>query len=491
MKDLFRIYRRYILNAVLIVFLVLLVNFFFFAFYVVREYRLENNISAYQSALSPTELSRTLIMNTDGSYSMSETDAEQLDSRYAFAMLIAEDGQVVWSRHLPDDIPRFYSLTDVAALTRWYLKGYPVRVHTREDGLFVLALPKDSVAKYALEFDTATIYRLPSYLAAYLFCNLLLILALTFLLGNRFYRSLKVLASGIDGLQKQKELSLPETGSTSTLARKLNAASALLAHQKTALEKRDNARTEWIAGVSHDIRTPLSLIMGHASSLAEAPLLDEAGRRDALLIQENSLRIRDLIADLNLTSKLAYDAYPLRLTPCSPAALLRNLAAEYLNGELADSARHTLTLDLAAELETVQISADINLLTRAFRNLIGNSIRHNPEGCEIRIMASLDGENGTDIVLHFSDTGSGIPEQVVELLSQDELSKSATESSVALSRPHIMGLRIVKQIIEAHGGSLTFLPDSAQSGTLVSSERSCDPDTQKMCRTVQIVLHTL
>ena len=475
MKDLFRIYRRYILNAVLIVFLVLLVNFFFFAFYVIREYRLENNSSAYQSALSPTQLSAALTADADGSYSMSEADAARLDSRYAFAMLIAEDGQVVWSHHLPEEIPLSYSLTDVAALTRWYLKGYPVRVHTRDDGLFVLASPKDSIAKYALEFDTATIYRLPSYLAAYLICNLLLILALTFLLGNRFYRSLKVLASGIDALQEQTPLHLPETGTTSTLAHKLNAASALLAHQKAALEKRDSTRTEWIAGVSHDIRTPLSLIMGHASSLSESPLLDESGQREALLIQENSLRIRDLIADLNLTSRLAYDAYPLRLAPCSPAALLRNLAAEYLNGELADSERYFLSLKLDAALETVQISADEGLLIRAFRNLIGNSIRHNPEGCEIQIAAFLAGDEKKELILQFSDTGVGIPARVLDLLSTEP----ASESSATLSRPHIMGLRVVRQIIEAHGGMLAFLPEQ-------------DPtDTKKVCRTIQIILHTL
>lgn len=163
---------------------------------------------------------------------------------------------------LPEEIPLSYSLTDVAALTRWYLKGYPVRVHTRDDGLFVLASPKDSVAKYALELDTATIYRLSSYLAAYLICG-------------------------------------------------------LLARQKAAPEKQDNARTEWIAGVSHDIRPPLSLILGHADSLATSPFLDKAGRRETLQIQKNSLRIRDLIADLNLTSKLA------ALIPCAWLSALR------------------------------------------------------------------------------------------------------------------------------------------------------------------------
>ena len=91
-----------------------------------------------------------------------------------------------------------------------------------------------------------------------------------------------------------KPLNLPEHGTTATLARKLNDASILLFRQKLALEKRDNARTEWISGVSHDIRTPLSLIMGHADSLEKNPSLGEDEKKEAASIRENSLQIRIL-----------------------------------------------------------------------------------------------------------------------------------------------------------------------------------------------------
>ena len=246
---------------------------------------------------------------------------------------------------------------------------------------------------------------------------------------------------------------------TATLAQKLNDASILLFRQKMALEKRDNARTEWISGVSHDIRTPLSLIMGHADSLEQSPFLGEEEKKEAASIRENSLQIRNLIADLNLTSKLEYDSYPLRLAPCSPAALLRSLAAWHMNNDFPDNCQ--LELDLSPELEGVTIQGDADLLTRAFRNLTGNSIRHNPQGCTIRIRAF---PAAGMVQLQFSDTGQGIPVAIIKTLyhpssqrpAKDSGSPSSSGRGQSRSAPHVMGLRIVKQIIEAHHGQIEF-----------------------------------
>ena len=59
-------------------------------------------------------------------------------------MLVDEGGAVVWQQGKPADVPDRYSLTDVAAFTRWYLSDYPVQVRVREDGLLVAGGPKGS-----------------------------------------------------------------------------------------------------------------------------------------------------------------------------------------------------------------------------------------------------------------------------------------------------------------------------------------------------------
>lgn len=73
------------------------------------------------------------------------------------------------------------------------------------------------------------------------------------------------------------------------------------------LDKRDRTRTEWIAGVSHDIRTPLSLVQGNAAQLEADPALPGQARHKASVIREQSQRIGKLVSDLNLASKLEYE----------------------------------------------------------------------------------------------------------------------------------------------------------------------------------------
>lgn len=442
MKDLLKIYRRYILTAALISILIFILNLLLLFFFLLSQFGYKA-ADDYQSSRADT-LSEHLTLE-QGQYILTEEAEHLIDKDLAFAMLINQEGQVVWSRNLPDDIPRSYSLTQIASFTRWYLKDYPVKVHTRPDGLFVTATPRHSMWKYSVEFKEGFLSALPAYLLAAVLTNLLLIFAFAILFGQRFYTSLKPLVNGIEQLTEDKALDLAEHGIVGDLAGKLNKASSTLIYQRKALKKRDNARTNWIAGVSHDIRTPLSLILGFSDSLAGSPHLDDEERKEAVSIRENSLIIKRLIADLNLTSRLEYDSYPLQIKACAPCALLRSLIASYYNHDLAE--QWSLSLTLADDLEGLTLKGDPNLLLRAFRNLTDNSIRHNPKGCRIQIHGSLQKDF---LRLTFSDTGSGIPIQVIKTLYRAETSDNSG------SLPHVMGLRIVKQIVEAHRGEVEF-----------------------------------
>ncbi len=76
------------------------------------------------------------------------------------------------------------------------------------------------------------------------------------------------------------------------LAKKLNQTSRILEEQNQQLAKRDHARTNWISGVSHDIRTPLSLIMGYADTLVRDHSMGEEQKKKAVSIQRQSLMIK-------------------------------------------------------------------------------------------------------------------------------------------------------------------------------------------------------
>ena len=332
MKSLWKISRRYILTAVFITVFVIFVNlavFIYMAYTSITEG--ENQNSGMTVRQNMEKISSRIHRQGEG-YGLSQEGYDILkETSFQWAMLLDRDGKAVWEYALPKEIPRQFGIPDVASFSRWYLEDYPVYVWRHGDGLLVFGCSKGSIVRLSTIWD-GTLMRNAKWNAG-IFCilNLLLLLCLALAFGYRFYKALKPVAGGIEALSKKEKVEIPEKGMIDELAAKLNQASEILCLQNSKLEQRDNARTDWIAGVSHDIRTPLALIVGYADELEKEEGLSDAQREKAAVIQQQSLVIRQLISDLNLTSKLEYHAQPLSVTEYAPAELLRECAADYLS----------------------------------------------------------------------------------------------------------------------------------------------------------------
>ena len=309
-----------------------------------------------------------------------------------WGMLLDQEGRVVWSFRKPEEIPEQYTLTDVAAFTRWYLNGYPVQSWVREDGLLVVGSPKGSVWKRDVAMNTNTLRQAPVWVLVCFLLALGSVLGLAWLAVRRWFR------------QEQRV--------------------------------RDAARSDWINGVSHDIRTPLSVVMGYAAQLEAAPDLPPAHRQQAAAIRAQSQSIRDLVNDLNLTMRLDCEMQALRRETLQPVAFLRQVAADFLNGGMAEGFAFSIDLPAAPLPE---IEADPFLLRRAVNNLLTNCVRHNAPGCAIGMgAAAADGE----LVLWVE--GGTLADTPSPPLEPDG------------GAAHGTGLRLVAQIAAAHGGSAAF-----------------------------------
>jgi signal transduction histidine kinase len=203
------------------------------------------------------------------------------------------------------------------------------------------------------------------------------------LFGWRFFRALRPLIKGMKYMAEKRPVNLSTRGMLSDLAEKINLTSSHLHQQAAALQKRDTARTTWIAGVSHDIRTPLSIVLGYASQLENDQSLSKAQQAQARIIRRRSEEIGALVSDLNLASQLEYSMQPLRKEILFPAELTRSLLAKFLNDGLEE--QYSLNLKVINDGQNTTILGDEFLLRRAITNLIENSIRHNPDGCDIQV----------------------------------------------------------------------------------------------------------
>ena len=357
-------------------------------------------------------------------------------------MVLDDDGDVVWSYALPEHLARRYTPADVARFARWYLDDYPVFCWTEDYGLFVIAMPQGSIWKYNLYNSPQLLTDVVNSILPAALCLLALGLAVCLLVSGRGAKQLRTVAAGLDALAEGQPVQLPTDGFAGEVAEKLNQTSAHLQKQGEMLARRDTARTQWIAGVSHDVRTPLALILGWAEQLERDPSLPGAARQKAGGIRTQSEKLRSLIDDLNLTSKLQYGAQPLRRQTLAAGPLVRQLAAQFCESPLADRCELSLTQTEAAE--RALLDADPALLGRLLENLLNNSVRHNAGPVKVSLCTEVVSGR---FCLTVADDGTGYPPQVLAALHSPEPGENA---------PHILGLHVVEQIAAAHGGQAVF-----------------------------------
>lgn len=444
MKSLLKIYGRYIGSTWIILVLLGMVNVS------VMCWIMLDRVVNYESGFATSFRSMAELLvekDSEGELFLTQQGKDFLEeSQYAFLMLLNDTGDVIFEWNLPENFKDHYTAGEIAGFTRWYLNDYPVKVWQTKEGLLAAGGKKNSLWKFTLELPMGFMSHIGQYIRVLVGANLLIILCMVGFLGYRYYKSLCPLSEAIEALSCNQQIYLTEKGVAWELAVKLNRTSDILKEQRQTIQKRDMARTEWIAGVSHDIRTPLSVIMGYADELMQNEKLGQKERAKAAVIRNQSIKIRQLIEDLNLTSKLEYHMQPLRVTPFYPAVLLRTLAAEFMNEGLGGQFEVVPFIEF--ELEGVTLKGDEELMKRAVRNLLSNSTRHNPDGCRIWIRGGI--ESGK-CVIEVSDDGCGIPEVVVQELFGEDGDRWNEK------KPHIMGLRIVKQIVAAHKGDFRIM----------------------------------
>ena len=344
----------------------------------------------------PQEILTHLSVN-NGRYALDEQGAKSLLKHGQFAMILGKDGNILWSVALPEELRKTYTLQDVAKFARYYLEDYPVHSYVFEQGLLVIGGEKDQVWKYTLEFDVNLLNYLAKIVPLLLLSNIVVLVAVP----TRI--------------------------------------------QKRRAKQREEERTEWIAGVSHDIRTPLAIVMGNAEMIA-ASTREEEVRQRAKSIESQGIRLRRLVDNLNLSGKLEFGAGKFEKKKVRISRFLRKTLTEIMN-ETEDD-RYRFTLEIEDSLQDLELCFNEDLVERAVMNLLHNSIRHNADGCRIEMRLYQDPKN--HVFLKLSDTGKGVSK---ELLSRLNSSSYEWESGTG---QHGLGLKIVKQVADWHRWKLFF-----------------------------------
>ena len=423
---------KYLLSFFAFALVLLLVNILAFALtfggIVFREY----------GSASPANMLEAVAVDLSAS-SISEETKQELNSNHIWAMLLDVNGVCDWSVSLPEEIPTQYTIQDVALFSKGYLQDYPVFVRNTDNGLLVLGYPKDSFMKLTGNYFPIRAIRIfPLFITGILAIDIVLLFLVYYFSKRKIAKKTEPIMASIKTLSTGKPVDLSIRGELSEIADSVNQASQVLSRQ-------NQARANWISGVSHDIRTPLSMIMGYAQRIAGDHGASGNIQKEAEIIRAQSAKIKDLVQDLNLVSQLEYEMQPLHKEPVRLSKLLRSYAADLLNAGISE--KHSVEVEISPEAETAVIDCDARLISRAIGNLVQNSINHNPQGCDIFLSLDCSSEDSSITV---ADNGVGMSAEKLRELEEKPHYMESTDERLDLR--HGLGLLLVKQIVEAHGG---------------------------------------
>ena len=236
-------------------------------------------------------------------------------------------------------------------------------------------------------------------------------------------------------------------------------------------KERESERTknELITNVAHDLRTPLTSIIGYLELLSGPVKLNEEMQKKYLdITYKKSKRLQKLIEDLFGFTKLNYGKISMKVSKVDIVKLLSQMLEEFYPNFMEKNLAYELQSNVTAKV----ITADGNLLARLFDNLINNAIKYGAEGKKVIVKV-----DATDTIVTVSVTNFGyvIPKDELPLLFEKfyrvEQSRSTNTGGTGL------GLAIAKNIVDMHGGTIGVTSDL--NGTVFTVKLKVDFDINR------------
>ena len=254
------------------------------------------------------------------------------------------------------------------------------------------------------------------------------------------------LTTSIREISSRNYLPVNINGAYKDLYLSLNTLDSEIKESDRLREQTETMRKEWIANITHDLKTPLSPIKGYAELLQEDGIKTEEQRKQySQVILKNVSFMESLIHDLKLTYQLDSGMIPLNLQEQNFIRFLKELVIELLNNPEYEQR----TIGFESSVETFLFTFDPVLLTRVFQNIILNSFVHGDENTAVTLQISV---SDTMLLINVSDNGMGMSEEETHSIFQRYYRGTNTKPK---SGGTGLGLAIAKSITELHGGIIT------------------------------------
>jgi two-component system sensor histidine kinase BaeS len=405
-----------------------------------NQQNLINNLIAYYQTNNSWEGVETVFRPSFVNPPPNPETSGPLDVRRNQFTLVNTDGTVIFGNF------RGSSGDKISASN--FERGVPIKVNNKTvawllfNPFFDRWRPGTPEGNFLININKATIY---SAIGA-----AIVALLLGSILAFTMTRSLRELTAATNVLAKGElghQVKVRSKDELGTLADSFN-------QMSTELARSNNLRRQMTADIAHDLRTPLSVILGYSEALNDGKF---SGSQEIFsVIHTEALHLSHLVDDLKTLSLADAGELPLMRQEVSPINLLKYTATAHQIQ--AEKEGITIKVDAAPDLPTIFV--DIERMSQVLGNLVSNALRYTPKGGEILLSAlTRDGK----VILQVSDNGSGISPEAIPYIF--ERSFRGDNARVRQTGEAGLGLAISKSLVEAHGGVITVESELEKGAT--------------------------
>ncbi len=376
---------------------------------------------------------------------------DRLDEYGLWIQVIDESGQEIFSYNKPESYPTSYPASTLLAFgTSAYENENTVFVSCLEDSTetcsYIIGFPY-AIGKYMLYYNGERFTRLLPVVKKIVLSALFIFAVLVFGYVWWISRKLSSITGGIRNVSLRAYIPLKEKGMFHDIFAALNKMDMEIRQSDKIKEETENARTEWIANITHDLKTPLSPVKGYAELLADNQIAGvETAQEYGKIILKNVSHVEKLLNDLKLTYQIDSGVVPYNPQEVLITRYVKEVVIDIIN----DPAFSKRIIEFESDGQELIVFLDPDLLRRAIQNIIINALIHNPPDTKIKI--SIGKSAASVVFISICDNGSGMDEaEQAKLFNRYYRGTNTREKPEGSG----LGLAIAKQIVVLHGGNIS------------------------------------
>lgn len=452
MKTKWKVTGNFVITIVAVVMLVVIINILtIFGVYIFNTVSHKNTITLKNSPETFVRNFEKYMYDDNGILALSEEGYELLQESGAWIQVLNDYGEEIININSPSDVPKKYTPFDM--VNNYKYEERPYINFMLEKNLssghvnVILALPNNNIERVTLNFSLDSVmYQSKIIIIITLIIDAIIALIFGYLFSRKLTKPISEIITNIDILSKGNyNLYTKEKGIYKAVFENINDLSSTLRENENQRKELESMREEWLANITHDIKTPLASIQGYAEIISDK---DYEFTRDEMqeyteIIYSKSKYIKELVDELNLSTRLKNNALSLNKQNTNLVALLRNVVIDILN----DSRYENRNIEFNSNIDVIEKEVDVMLLKRALTNLIFNAVVHNNESVQVKV----DIKKIDKINISIKDNGNGINTKDLEHIFDRYYRGTNTGEAHKGSG---LGMAISREIINNHGGEI-------------------------------------